>query len=166
MQHVSATDKVLGRSSAGAGDVQEIPCTAAARTLLASATAFVDKTAWTPTIEGTTDAGVGTYTTQVGYYCRIGNIVFFECSLIWTAHTGTGNMRMAGLPIASANNGVTVPLTIRWSNITISAAGNKVMASINPAVQTIGLFEIADGAASNLALDVAATLYISGFYFA
>lgn len=34
MQHVSATDKVLGRSTAGAGDVEEIPCTAFARTLL------------------------------------------------------------------------------------------------------------------------------------
>lgn len=31
---VSATDKLLGRSSAGAGDMQEITCTAAARTIL------------------------------------------------------------------------------------------------------------------------------------
>lgn len=45
MQNVSATDKVLGRSTAGAGNVEEIACTAAARTLLASATAFIDKTA-------------------------------------------------------------------------------------------------------------------------
>lgn len=34
MQHVSATDKILGRYSAGAGDVQEIACTAAARSIL------------------------------------------------------------------------------------------------------------------------------------
>jgi hypothetical protein len=34
MQHVSAADKVLGRSSAGAGDVQEIACTSFGRALL------------------------------------------------------------------------------------------------------------------------------------
>lgn len=39
MQHVSAADKVLGRSTAGAGDVEEIPCTAAGRALIALANA-------------------------------------------------------------------------------------------------------------------------------
>jgi len=34
IQDVSATDKLLGRSSSGAGDVEEIACTAAARALL------------------------------------------------------------------------------------------------------------------------------------
>ena len=34
MQNVSATDKLLGRSTAGAGDVEEITCTAAARSIL------------------------------------------------------------------------------------------------------------------------------------
>lgn len=38
MQHVSATDKILGRSTPGAGDVEEITCTAFARTLLDDAT--------------------------------------------------------------------------------------------------------------------------------
>lgn len=35
MQNVSATDKVLGRSTAGAGDIEEIPCTSAGRAILA-----------------------------------------------------------------------------------------------------------------------------------
>jgi len=34
MQNVSATDRLLGRSTAGAGDVEEITCTAAARSIL------------------------------------------------------------------------------------------------------------------------------------
>jgi hypothetical protein len=38
MQDVSATDKVLGRSTAGSGDVEEIACTAAGRAVLAMAT--------------------------------------------------------------------------------------------------------------------------------
>ena len=39
IQNVSATDKILGRSSAGAGDVEEITCTAAGRALLDDANA-------------------------------------------------------------------------------------------------------------------------------
>lgn len=34
IQNVSATDRILGRSSAGAGSIEEIPCTAYARSLL------------------------------------------------------------------------------------------------------------------------------------
>lgn len=39
MQNVSATDKLLGRSTAGAGDVEEITCTAAGRALIDDANA-------------------------------------------------------------------------------------------------------------------------------
>uniref|UniRef100_A0A6M3J0Y6 Putative tail protein n=1 Tax=viral metagenome TaxID=1070528 RepID=A0A6M3J0Y6_9ZZZZ len=39
MQNVSATDKVLGRATAGAGDVEEIACTAAGRALIDDANA-------------------------------------------------------------------------------------------------------------------------------
>lgn len=45
IQNVSATDRLLGRSSAGAGPVEEIACTAAGRTLLASASAAAQRTA-------------------------------------------------------------------------------------------------------------------------
>ena len=38
IQNVSATDRILGRSSAGAGDIQEITCTAAGRNLIDDAT--------------------------------------------------------------------------------------------------------------------------------
>lgn len=44
MQNVSATDKILGRASAGAGDVEEITCTAAGRAILDDATANDQRT--------------------------------------------------------------------------------------------------------------------------
>jgi len=53
---------------------------------------------WTPVIIGTTTAGTGTYTTQTGSYTKIGNQVTLHLTLTWTAHTGTGNMRISGLP--------------------------------------------------------------------
>jgi hypothetical protein len=44
IQNVSATDKLLGRSSAGAGVVEEITCTAAGRALLDDASASAQRT--------------------------------------------------------------------------------------------------------------------------
>lgn len=44
MQNVSATDKLLGRSTAGAGDVEEIPLTAAGRALIDDADASAQRT--------------------------------------------------------------------------------------------------------------------------
>ncbi len=54
MQNVSATDKVLGRSTAGAGDVEEIACTAAGRALIDDADAAAQRTT----------LGLGTLATQ------------------------------------------------------------------------------------------------------
>ncbi len=44
LQNVSATDRLLGRSSAGAGDVEEIPLTAAGRALIDDADATAQRT--------------------------------------------------------------------------------------------------------------------------
>ena len=44
IQNVSATDRILGRSTAGAGDIQEITCTAAGRALLDDADAAAQRT--------------------------------------------------------------------------------------------------------------------------
>lgn len=50
IQNVSATDKILGRSTAGAGTVEEITCTAAGRAILDDADAAAQRT----TLGGTT----------------------------------------------------------------------------------------------------------------
>lgn len=44
IQNVSATDRLLGRSTAGAGDIEEITCTAAGRALLDDADAATQRT--------------------------------------------------------------------------------------------------------------------------
>lgn len=44
MQNISATDRLLGRSTAGSGDVEEITCTAAGRAILDDADATAQRT--------------------------------------------------------------------------------------------------------------------------
>jgi hypothetical protein len=58
MQNVSATDRLLGRSTAGSGDVEEIVCTAAGRALLDDADASAQRTT----------LGLGTLATQSGTF--------------------------------------------------------------------------------------------------
>ena len=58
LQDVSATDKLLGRSTAGSGDVEEITCTAAGRALLDDADAATQRTT----------LGLGTLATQSGTF--------------------------------------------------------------------------------------------------
>ena len=55
---------------------------------------------WTPRIDGTTTAGVGTYGTQTGSYTKIGNKVTVTGNLALSSHTGTGSMVIANLPFA------------------------------------------------------------------
>lgn len=45
---------------------------------------------FSPTIEGGTVAGTATYSTQRGYYWRIGNTIFYEVLLSWSGGTGSG----------------------------------------------------------------------------
>jgi hypothetical protein len=57
IQDVSTTDRLLGRSTAGAGDVEEIVCTAAGRALIDDATAAAQRTTL-----GATTVGGNTFT--------------------------------------------------------------------------------------------------------
>jgi hypothetical protein len=57
---------------------------------------------WTPVVQGTSTAGAATYGERVGKYTKIGNTVNIMCSLSWTAHTGSGDTLIGGLPFTSA----------------------------------------------------------------
>lgn len=62
----------------------------------------VTPTAWTPTFQGTTTNPTVTYSVQEGFYCRIGNIVFYTGRIALSAVSvaGTGSLLLAGLPVA------------------------------------------------------------------
>jgi hypothetical protein len=56
---------------------------------------------FTPTVIGTSTAGTATYAIQFGNYTKIGRLVTVSIFLSWSAGTGTGNLRFAGLPFST-----------------------------------------------------------------
>lgn len=119
---------------------------------------------FTPVIAGLTLAGVGTYTVQLGSFTRIGNRVHFNITLTITAHTGTGQMVIKGLPYVSnadANNYGTA--NIGYMSLLTYAA--SPCAWIVPSSSQISLWTAATAAAAlAMPIDVAFTVTINGSY--
>ena len=119
---------------------------------------------FTPQIDGTTAAGIGTYTAQVGTYTKVGNRVFFTVYLAWSAHTGTGNMQVSNLPFTASAFASTHPVAMSWDGLTFS--GVIPTAAVLNATKIIRLYNAPASGAANalLAMDTAASITISGSY--
>lgn len=116
---------------------------------------------FTPRIDGTTVAGAGTYSVQAGNYTKIGNRVFFDIALTWSAHTGTGNISIAGLPFTVVGNH---PADLYFSNLTYTA-NLQIVALVANGGTTITLAQVGNGAAASvIPMDTAGQLIISGSY--
>jgi len=121
---------------------------------------------FTPTIIGLTTAGTGTYGAQNGKYTKIGNVVTFSVDINWTAHTGTGNMAIAGLPFAAA------PISFqRYPNSNynqnISLSANNYMAtyvSDNSTRVTLAQLPTGGGAPSQVSMDTSGEMFVAGLY--
>ena len=118
---------------------------------------------FTPTIIGTTTAGTGTYSSQVGRYTKIGNRVYFSVAITWSAHTGTGNMKISGLPFTSVNTASGFNfLAVGANNLTYTSQLTAFV-DVNATTASMATFASA-GALTSLAIDTAATVYVSGHY--
>lgn len=115
---------------------------------------------FTPTILGTTAAGVGTYSVQTGTYIKVGKEVFVDLTVVWSAHTGTGNILVGGLPFTSA---ASTPCSINGNNLTFA---NQLTASfVAGAAQARPLTHVTGGALALVAMDTAAEIRLSGIMY-
>jgi hypothetical protein len=115
-------------------------------------------TDFTPTLIGTTAAGAGTYTTQVGKYLRAGKKVYVFIDLEWTAHTGTGNMEVSGLPFNAARGGI--PFVLNPHNLTATQQTGAQTQGANDRIQLLHV----DGS-TTIPMDTAGRVRISGEYY-
>lgn len=120
MQNVSATDKLLGRSTSGAGDVEEIACTAAGRALL-------------------DDAANSDQRTTLG----LGSIAILAetTTAEYLANTADKALSTDQVNAAGALFGLTDGATINWDmasgfNASVTLAGNRTLA--NPTNTIVG----------------------------
>lgn len=125
----------------------------------AAALADIESGTWTPSILGATTPGTYTYTTQDGRYALVGNILHldFQITINAVSVAGTGNLLVAGVPVAMINNaraagavaffspaGVPANFGDWWLarqnstqlvvGVTLASTGNGVGAAINTVV--------------------------------
>jgi hypothetical protein len=122
-----------------------------------------ERGSWTPAVVGTTSAGTGTYTNRGGRYTRIGDVVYFKGHVDMTAHTGTGNMTIEGLPYFAGADSVQDTVRVRAGSLTFTGQLTGYIAS---GTQTISLQVMSSGSSlSLLAMDTSAIVYVSGTYW-
>lgn len=160
-ERMRITSDAYVRLASSTGGIQFNGDTAAANAL-----DDYEEGSWTPVIVGTTAAGTGTYSRQVGRYTKIGSRVVAEGICTWSAHTGTGNIKMTGLPftLSNAANYLTA-VALHVNNIT-SPAGTIVQAYSPGNLTEIVFTSVATGggAFASLAMDTAGEFIVSISY--
>lgn len=118
---------------------------------------------FTPVVAGASTAGVGTYALAIGRYTRIGNRVFFDVTLSYSGHTGTGILLVKGLPFVTAANSGYTSLPVTHQKLTTTAA--LVSAIIGTSSSSFALYGVINGGGwAPLAMDAEADLRFSGSY--
>jgi len=117
---------------------------------------------FTPIVYGSTIAGTATYVSQYGSYVQNNNIINFELSMEWSAHTGTGNIIIGGMPIIASSSEPQSTNFVFSNALTIT--GQAVWGpQSSQTYNTLGA--INNGSYTAVAMDTAALVRITGTYF-
>jgi hypothetical protein len=121
---------------------------------------------FTPVVRGGTTAGAGTYSYQYGSYRLFDGYCYFQFSVKWTAHTGTGSLQVTGLPFVSRNRaGDGSAFATYCADLTFPAGATNASAIIGSNTNVVELRGVGTAlAATAIAMDGSATLVVSGHY--
>lgn len=90
---------------------------------------------FTPTLAGSTGNPTSTYTTQAGYYTRVGNVVTIYIQLFTSSYTGgSGTLQVKSLPYAATNG---ARFNINTVRITFGASAVQVCGAVDGGSTTI-----------------------------
>ena len=159
----STTIGVGGATASASGAGITFPATQSASSNANTLDDYEEGT-WTPVIVGSSTAGTASHSPQIGRYTSIGRMVQFECAVEYSAGTGTGNLRVSGLPFTVVGNSF-APTTCNLESITLSAnnyaspyvqsGDTYILMSQNP---------IGGGSRSAIAYDAAGGILVAGTY--
>ena len=150
------------RLAAGTGGIQFNGDTAATNAL-----DDYEEGTFTPVIIGSTTTGTATYSSQNGKYTKVGNRVFWEIYIDWTGGTGTGNLRVSGLPFTISIALATYPAaSIAYVYNVTTSAGHQLTALQASGDTYVYFYQIPSGGGVNVLLDYDAsgTMSLSGNY--
>ena len=161
----STTMGVGGATPSASGSGITFPATQSASTDANTLDDYEEGT-FSPVVQGSSNAGTATYSTQVGQYTKIGNRVFYNLRIFYTGGTGTGDIRVGGLPFTSNSTQAGAVGSIYAENLA-GTAGYVFVTIVIPNVTylTIDQAAVGGGAAIATAYDAAANIDISGHYF-
>ena len=117
---------------------------------------------FTPAVVGTTTSGTATYSVQTGAYTKIGNLVYVNIYLTYTSGTGTGQLRISGLPFTSAGSFFSVA-GVYLDNILLTATYYPQVI-MNGSSTNVDFYQGAGGGSAGLAYDAAGTILMSLTY--
>lgn len=122
---------------------------------------------FTPVPIGSTTSGVATTIAATGIYIVNRGCVTFSMETGWSAHTGTGNIRVTGLPIPSrstVNGGVATSLGCHFSSLTFTGQVEAVLLNSATTIDLYGL--VTNSGLTAVAMDTSVNiLRVSGTYF-
>lgn len=121
---------------------------------------FYQEGTWTPSIVGSTTAGTCTYVTRYGAYTRIGNRVRFSGVVQMNTHTGTGNIRITGLPFTATSHAQVISVVVQ--NLTYSNTVAAVVASSSTRIDIIN--QVSGGGFAGIPMDDAFNVWVNGTY--
>lgn len=163
MQNVSATDMVLGRSTAGSGDVEEIACTAAGRALIDDADATAQRATLGLVIGTNVQAFDADLSTLAGLTATTDNFIVSVASA-WASRTPTQVKTTLGLTVGTdvqahdADLDTIAGLTATTDNFLVSVSSawasrtpaqvKTTLALTNANIRTVGF--TVDGAGSTI----------------
>lgn len=131
-------------------------------------------TNWTPAWQGSVSNPTCTYTSQLGYYQRFGNVVFVTGVIVISAVSGgSGTLRIGGLPFTVGSNeaqrgGFNIVFTANFGATTAPQAIIPVAGQTYCELSRRASTDARDNISGFLAvgdLTATANIYFNGFYF-
>ena len=123
---------------------------------------------FTPILAGLTTTGTGTYTSQVGRYTKVGNRVYYNLYISWSAHTGTGAMVAGGLPFTSNATAQNFHTASFWPNNIPTNTNDVLIGYIAPGQTSVRIESYPLGGGPVSSVDITgitdAAIMISGHY--
>jgi len=121
---------------------------------------------FTPTIIGSSTAGTASYTSQIGKYTKNGRLITCSIRLNWSAGTGTGSLKIGGLPFTAANDGHYGAGAYGWIGDVALTASNVATAYVDPAATTATIYQypVGGGAITTVTYDAAGNIDVTLIY--